>query len=159
MFSHPTVFVIGAGASAEFGMPSGPELKRRIGATLDFRQGGPGQLLSGDKTFYEMLGARFGGGFSVYHEAANELSRICREVHFESIDEALHWFSSSPEAVALGKATIVREILAAERSCAIYNADNPERIRNIDDTTIWTPSFPVNGSRVNQEGADRRCVF
>jgi hypothetical protein len=125
MFTEPTVFVVGAGASAEFGMPSGPALQKRIGSALDFR------LSEGDRNLYSLLVERFKSDVNRYINAANELSRMIREFPFESIDEALYWFSSShPEVVTLGKATIVRAILSAERLSAISSPEryaDPER--------------------------------
>src|SRR5689334_20255845 len=113
MFLHPTVFVVGAGASVEFNMPSGPDLRARIGNALDFRRD-PLDSLVGDQVLYHMLRDRFGEAVQPHYEAAIEFSRVIREFQFESIDEVLHWFSSNPDIVELGKAAIVREILQAE---------------------------------------------
>jgi hypothetical protein len=142
VFSEPTVFVIGAGASAEFGMPSGPQLQKNIGSALDFRRGQDGQLL-GDQNLHSLLRDRFNGQVQRYYEAATELSQIIRESTFDSIDEALHWFSSShPEAVALGKAAIVREILAAERTTLLFNKGDPDNAAVADSiANMWMPSF------------------
>jgi len=140
MFAEPTVFVIGAGASAEFGMPSGPQLQKNIGSALDFRLGPAGQLL-GDENLYALLNDRFKDEVQGHYDAANELSRTIRESPFESIDEALHWFSSShPEAVALGKAAIVREILSAERTSILFDKDDADNAR-IPDSATWVSLF------------------
>jgi hypothetical protein len=142
MFSEPTVFVIGAGASSEFGMPLGTELQKKIGNVLDFRRGDTGQLL-GDEKLHSLLHDKFKDGVQRYYDAANELSRIIRESPFDSIDEALHWFSSSyPEAVALGKAAIAREILAAERATLLFNKDDPDNASVPESfSNMWMPSF------------------
>ena len=64
---------------------------------------------------------------------------MIREFPFGSIDEALHWLSSShPEAVALGKAAIVREILAAERTSLLFNKDDPDNALYVES---WMSSF------------------
>jgi len=142
MFTEPTVFVIGAGASAEYGMPSGPELQKNIGSVLDFRPGKDGQPL-GDKDFHVLLNDRFKDAVQGHYDAANELSRMIRDFPFESIDEALHWLSSSrPEAVALGKAAIVRQILAAERRSALFNKNDPDNVQIADNLlNTWLHLF------------------
>jgi hypothetical protein len=142
VFSEPTVFVIGAGANSEFGMPLGMGLQKKIGSALDFRRGEDGQLL-GDKNLHSLLHDRFKDAVQPHYEAANELSRIIREFPFDSIDEALHWFATShPEAVALGKAAIVREILAAERATVLFNKDDPDNAPVPESwLNMWMPSF------------------
>jgi hypothetical protein len=99
-------------------MPSGSDLKRNIGRALDFR-GNPVGVLRGDENLHAMLRERFGNDVRPHYAAAVELSRTIQDFHFDSIDEVLHWFSSNPQIVALGKAAVVREILAAERLSAI----------------------------------------
>jgi hypothetical protein len=139
MFSQPIVFVVGAGASAEFGMPTGSEMKSRIAKVLNFNRGANG-LLIGDRAVFDMLGARFGARELEKHlNAATELAIRIEE--FESIDEALHWFSARPEIVALGKIAIVLEILRSEGRSKLSNPANPELIRETNYSDTWLPSF------------------
>jgi hypothetical protein len=140
MFSQPTVFVVGAGASAEFGMPSGAVLKQRIGVALDFRPG-PSGTIRGDNDLHALLSKRFTTNTRHYLNAAIELSRMIREFHFDSIDEVLHWFSSSPDTVEIGKTAIVREMLNAERNSTLFNVDDPRWIPDRDRSTTWLPQF------------------
>jgi hypothetical protein len=150
MFLQPIVFVVGAGASAEFDLPLGFQLKSSIKLALSFAKGAVG---SGDRSMFEMLGNRFGQEAAKYHEAAMELAARIDE--FESIDEALHWFTTRPEIVLLGRGEIVRQILSAERRSKLFNAENPTLIRanRYDDT--WLPYFlsMAMGSQTREQAA------
>jgi len=75
MFSLPTVFIIGAGANAEFGMPTGATLKEQIGKALNFGRDTRG-LLVGDRSLYELIGNRFRGSPDVYYDGGSELSGL-----------------------------------------------------------------------------------
>jgi hypothetical protein len=133
MFSKKYVFVVGAGASAEFGMPTGAEMKTKVGESLNFDRNQRG-LIIGDRDIFDMLGNRFGAESSRYQEGATELAARIKE--FESIDEALHWLSASPELVLLGKVAIVRYILQAERESKLYKQPESDRYNE-----SWLPSF------------------
>jgi hypothetical protein len=134
VFSQPVVFVIGAGASAEFGLPTGAVMKHRIALSHNFNRGQNG-LIIGNCNIFEMLGARFGQESYLRQQQATELATKITE--FESIDEALHWFSAQPDLVAIGKAAIVWEILQAEQSSKLFNAQNPDMIREISYDDTW----------------------
>jgi hypothetical protein len=136
MFSQPIVFVVGAGASAEYGMPTGAEMKHKIAQALNFTHVARG--LTGDREFYEILIRKFGRD-SEMPAAATELAT--RIAEFDSIDEALHWLSARPGIVSLGKATIVREILQYERSSKLFNESNPALIRHGRYNEDWLPPF------------------
>jgi hypothetical protein len=137
MFSLPTLFIIGAGANAEFGMPTGADLKEQIAKDVDFRRGHDG-LLIGDRGLYELLANRFRQSSDVYIAGAIELSQQIPQ--FPSIDEALHWFSGRSEIVTLGKVCIVRNILAAERRSRIANAKRePSASRTYPE--LWANEF------------------
>lgn len=138
MFSQPVVFVIGAGASAELGLPTGTDMKARIALSHNFNRDQSGNLI-GNRTIFDMLGARFGQESAIRQQQATELAT--RITEFESIDEALHWFSAQPDPVAIGKAAIVWEILQAEHSSKLFNAQNPEMIREINYNDTWVSYF------------------
>jgi hypothetical protein len=139
VFSQPVVFVVGAGASRELGLPTGIEMKQRIALSHNFNRGQDG-LIIGNRNIFEMLGARFGPESADRQEQATKLAATISE--FESIDEALHWFSSAqPDLVAIGKAAIVWEILQAEQSSKLFNAKNPEMIREINYGDTWLLYF------------------
>jgi hypothetical protein len=139
MFSQPIVFVIGAGASAELGLPTGAAMKAAIAGALNFNKQ-PNAMLIGDRAFYDMISNRFGGEAAKYHAAATELA--VRIGEFDSIDEALHWFSAKEEVVRLGKAAIVREILRAEHASKVFNPTNPKMISgDVNYADTWLPHF------------------
>jgi hypothetical protein len=123
MFPQSTVLVVGAGASAEFRMPTGAELKKRIAKTLNFDRTDQGHLI-GDRRLYHMLNERFGQSDVVkYLDSGRELSQLVEQ--FDSIDEALHWFSDRPGLVELGKVTIIYLILKSERESPLFVANSP----------------------------------
>jgi hypothetical protein len=134
MISLPTVFIVGAGASAEFGLPTGGAIKEQIARSLNFRRDADGQFL-GDSNFHKLLGDRFQGNLDLYTNGGIELSETMEP--FESIDEALQWFSSRPEVVTLGKACIVRHILAAERRSVLFHSTTPELTPNKSYPEAW----------------------
>ena len=58
MFTRPTVFVVGAGASAEYHLPTGTEMNASISLALNFSGGT--SVGHGDRHMFDMLGNRFG---------------------------------------------------------------------------------------------------
>jgi hypothetical protein len=108
MFSEPTVFVIGAGASNEFQMPLGSGLKASIAESL------------GDEHLLAILAE------ANYLEAATKLRSLIKSFSLDSIDEILPWFSDHVDIIALGKMMIVREIVKAERNSRLFNERSPD---------------------------------
>jgi hypothetical protein len=120
MFNKPVVFVIGAGASCEYGLPLGATLKASIAKRIRFRFEHGFQLSSGDAILLDHIRRHTKNDQNLNNEytvAANELSNAI-EV-FISIDEAMHFVASSTKAVEVGKIAIVSEILAAEGKSSI----------------------------------------
>jgi len=138
MFSLPTVFIIGAGANSELGMPTGASLKNGIANDLNFARDSNG-LNRGDRDLFELLVNRFRESSERYTEGGIELSRLMNK--FASIDEALHWFSSRPEVVSLGKVGIVKKILEIERGSRLFNVSDPELARDVEYPECWVPEF------------------
>lgn len=108
MFNVPAVFVIGAGAGAEFGLPAGVQLKEMIAKGTHFRFE-LGRQKEGDSVLLDTLKRRFSNDVekvNIYLRAGNDLSETIST--FPSIDEALHWWRGKPEAIELGKLAIAR---------------------------------------------------
>jgi hypothetical protein len=123
MFSDPVVFVLGAGASAEYGLPTGVRLRNDIAKALRF-QFNFSRLESGSHQLLDHLRQRFGNQTNPYTKAGNELAGTMGT--FPSVDEALHYFSNREEILYLGKIAIVHEILRAEQSSKLYGSEwNP----------------------------------
>jgi hypothetical protein len=130
MFTQPIAFVIGAGASAEYGMPTGAALVRKIASIVKFnstRRDNP-ELIT---LFLDRI--------KVFELAGQELSNFIQS-GVPSIDDALTWFSSRPEIIELGKAAIASEILKAEAASPLYTKHpDPTFVANLGGT--WMPHF------------------
>ena len=131
MFSKQTVFVIGAGASYECGLPLGIELVQRIAKSLDPATPHGEKLLP---FLFDQFGSTERSDFE---RAAEDLRAALKSS--PSTDDALNWLSSDPFAVKLGKTAIVKEILLAERNSVLYNSKSPAEFAKLDDT--WLHHF------------------
>ena len=134
MFHQYIAIVVGAGASAEYGMPTGAALKNKVASGVRFAS----RRLE-DQDLNAALSSLYANCRDAYKTAGEELAQhILSGV--PSIDDALTWFSSRQEVVDIGKTVIAYEILKAERSSPLYSgtlelAPN----KNFDDT--WMPHF------------------
>jgi hypothetical protein len=136
MFNKPTVFIVGAGASAECGLSTGAQLKDKIRVGLDFRFDDGNQLRNGDDALLRLLRSRFSNA-NLYTRAGPELSETI--VLFPSIDEALHWWRARPEMVELGKLAIAYYILGDERRSLLIGKDGSIDVKAANDT--WLATF------------------
>jgi hypothetical protein len=138
MFQQPIVFVVGAGASNEYGMPVGGDLKNQIASAVTFEvdhQGTPTK----NPELHLMLGTRFRDQANKYYEGCKELARIMP--NFVSVDEALNWFSSTSEVVDVGRFAIMRNILGAERKSPLFNWQHSKFIADGKLELGWIPLF------------------
>ncbi|MGL5003806.1 MAG: hypothetical protein ACRDAM_12775, partial [Casimicrobium sp.] len=119
---RPIVFVVGAGASAEAGLPVGAELAQRIsrllGSDKDYHGyvQPPPKLL---KAAVSMLKAQQGS------EASNQLFKAAKEIRdavslMPSIDQYIDSKAGDSFVASLAKLAIVDEILAAEQHSTLY---------------------------------------
>jgi hypothetical protein len=71
MFKRRTLFVLGAGASAEVGLPLGSQLANTIGTKVDirFEEFGTKSVGSGDMELFEQIRAKFPTEAAEYQEA------------------------------------------------------------------------------------------
>jgi hypothetical protein len=149
LFNQKVVFVIGAGASREYNFPLGSQLKDRIAPDVRFRFEFGLQMTSGSPELLDHIRRHVKGDndrSNEYTRAANLLASAIPS--FVSIDEALHFVSGTPEAVEVGKISIVDHILKAERSSTL--ALNPQKGRLIDLPEGWIGemlSMALAGSR------------
>ncbi|UYO48775.1 hypothetical protein KQX64_23200 [Rhodopseudomonas palustris] len=117
MFNKPTVIVIGAGASFEYGFPLGATLKDQVAKAARFRFEYGHHLTMGSEELLNHIRRHVSGDISrqnIYTRAGSMLAQAIPS--FISIDEALHFVSSSREAVEIGKIAIIENILNAERN-------------------------------------------
>lgn len=123
MFNKKTVFIIGAGASAEFNLPVGETLKSQIADLLHERSFNANNELS--TKFRATLFQSF--GIEESHKLLEHGTTLAESVEsFVSIDEALHYFSENAGVVKLGKLAVAYLILEAERRSSLMAGDHPK---------------------------------
>jgi hypothetical protein len=115
-----TVFIIGAGASCELGMPAGPQLKKKVKSSLDFKfERGYIQTSGSERILNEIqnmqrLGEINQSTFDKFFQSAKIFTKgLC---FAPSIDNYLNAHETNKELVWLGKMAIVELILEAEKS-------------------------------------------
>lgn len=130
MFKSRTVFVIGAGASCEAGLPAGTQLKQRIAEVLDIRFNHREQI-SGDygitRALREAVESDDGrsGNINPHLHKAWQIRDVVPASAI-SIDNYLDAHDGDAETELCGKLGIVRSILSAE-SASLFRAADPER--------------------------------
>jgi hypothetical protein len=128
MFQSRTVFVVGAGASNEVGLPVGGELAKRISQMLDVRfEWGQKPIGNGD---FEL----FGQLMRENQDQANDLLHagwVIRDgiILANSIDDFLERHQADHLVVRYGKVAIVKAILDSEKRCRLF----VDRSRNRDE--------------------------
>lgn len=126
MFRRPTTFVIGAGASAELGLPVGSALREIISELVNIRFEDGCSQTTGDHEICEALrfAAREGpdpsNDINTYLRAAWQMAQAAPLSL--SIDNYLEAHQSNSKAVTVGKLAITKAILDAEsRSKLAYD--------------------------------------
>lgn len=134
MFKRRTLFIVGAGASAEFKLPVGSDLARNIAQRTDLKIRRFSELEStGDHQIFYELQEKFRHDVNLYLQAC---WRIRDGVQLSaSIDDFLDIHASDLHLNIVGKLAIVRSILDAERHSRLYFERSPDR------TTIKVSSF------------------
>ncbi len=119
MFKSKTVFVVGAGASAEAGLPIGNKLTADIASLLNIFVKSDRTLKSGDQQILERLKRLIHEEFEKWE--GNKLFGSGRQVAeamglAPSIDTFLQTHCENTEYVLLGKMGIAKAILNAENN-------------------------------------------
>ncbi|MGE0285931.1 MAG: hypothetical protein AB7I42_07030 [Bradyrhizobium sp.] len=121
MLRNKIAFVVGAGASAEFGLPVGSELARRISEKLNviFNDRG-NEIVSGDRDLFNNVARSEGPNPN--HAEWQKAAWLIRDgiVLAHSIDDFLDAHQHDARVVAYGKAAIASCILDAERQSTLY---------------------------------------
>ena len=128
MLKQQTVFVVGAGASKEFGLPVGSELAIKISEKLDvlFDDFGT-KIESGDKDlFYNVTKNHTQEGLQ-YQKAAWLIRDGIILAH--SIDDFLDVHHHDERVVGYGKAAIAKCVLEAERASKLFFDPNAQRLK------------------------------
>jgi hypothetical protein len=134
MFENPVVFIVGAGASSEFGLPLGIGLRDTVAeavANLNSRNAALWPVLRNQFKDYDTI--------QLYGKAGRELAATM-PTH-ASIDEALHYWSEVPEAVQLGKIAVANEILKAERKSLLFENRQRGLVEVDAATNAWLAPF------------------
>jgi hypothetical protein len=121
MFRSRTVFVVGAGAGQEVGLPTGPELIPIIRNKLNFTPDRPHRHVSGDPTILEIL--RRDAWFT--SQDVNQYTAAGKKIYAalflaNSIDDFMDMHRDDKYVQACGKLAIVQSILEAERGSKLY---------------------------------------
>ncbi len=115
MIRTKTTFIIGAGASCELQMPSGPELVARIAQSLDFARYGAELQTRDSVLLLQYLGkaaSRGGNGDEAMQAAALRIRTAAKLGG--SIDSILEQHNSDPLILTCGKLAIAHFICQAE---------------------------------------------
>jgi hypothetical protein len=141
-----TLIVLGAGASKDFKLPLGDELKEKIRTKLDIQFPDVGQSLeSGDYRIveaYRLLAQSEPNGrdISPYLEASLKIAAAMP--HCESIDDYLEKHQGNPLYEVCGKIAIARCILEAESKSTLAPKNRqPDPTKSASFTTSWMSSF------------------
>ena len=155
MFSHPVVFVVGAGASFDYGLPLGGTLAQSIAKDTDFwfeyhRSTDP---VRGDRDLYRLLRTRYqrdSEQLQRYLSAGQALSGALSSA--VSVDDALYQLNETREAVELGKVCIIRSILKAEKYSNLAISTETGKMTRDAGKDGWIEqllSMAVSGHRQN----------
>lgn len=143
MFSQKTVFIVGAGASKELGLPMGDELKGKIGNAVAFTFPDGYDPRGGDQTVYwaakhyaESLGQRNANPF--WHAGRSIKAAMPQAI---SIDNFLHTHSDNEHIVLMGKLGIAVSILKTERNSTIYGDPSHEKLNFEGIKESWHATF------------------
>lgn len=135
-----TIYVVGAGASCEAGLPAGEGLKEHIAELLNMRFE-TYQQKSGD---YEIIEALKQYAKDEINEYAKECSHISANMPLAiSIDNFIDTEKDNEKLVLCGKLAIVKSILQAEKDSLLY-FDKFGKQRTIDFPSLdktWYLSF------------------
>lgn len=122
------VIIVGAGASKEFGLPTGNELKSSIAKLSDIRFASRrGELISGDYRTVSALeyltnNNGFAGDIYPYQQVAWQIRDNMPIA--PSIDNFLDTHKNNEKLVTFGKIAITQAILDAERGSILYKDPN-----------------------------------
>jgi hypothetical protein len=139
VINRKTVLIIGAGASAEFNMPLGSQLIKRVAnAVTETRwenEPEAGSLLE------QMRACLYDDRADRLYKLGPKLAEVAVKSKLPSMDEVLH-FLADADVVYLGKLAISYEIMKAERESYLHLATSfhKERFIGIIDQS-WANEF------------------
>jgi hypothetical protein len=142
MFQKKTVFVVGAGASHEFGLPVGDGLKTMIGARLpdylgtDYDE----EPSVGSVRLRHALSLTVDGRNLTDLKLATTVEQLAQGLPLaNSIDQYLDFHRHHDELVIVGKMAIADSILTAEAQSALMLSDNKLQSSSLGGS--WLPEL------------------
>lgn len=159
MFKTKTLFIVGAGASQEAGLPTGTQLKEMIAERLDIRYDSfsdPHSPKTGDRAIASAIvnyakSKKSDPNFFL-HGAWKIRDAMPQAI---SIDNFIDVHSSDPGVVLCGKLGITQAILEAERNSKLYFDERPGPIYNFDHNKVpgtwYLPFFQLLTENVRKE--------
>ena len=139
-----TVYIIGAGASKEVGLPVGSELKDIISGLLNFDFDWQKQT-KGDRDIFQSLAdyernnQKFNGNMNFYTEEAHHI-RDSLPLAI-SIDNFIHSHKDNETIELCGKLAIVKSILQAERKSKLFISKDNQNLNFKNLLGTWYISF------------------
>lgn len=155
MFGKKTLFIVGAGASAELGFPLGYSLAKIIQQNTSFIHQ-PGGLIEGPgANLIQALGHSQPTAFS--EDELKTAARILNRgaTYNASIDDFLSVHAQSSSVVQLGKLAIIQAILDAERGSKLHSVTG---FTPILDTRALEDTWLLQLSQILLRGHTRATV-
>jgi hypothetical protein len=153
MFDRRTVFVVGAGGSAELGLPVGLKLTGLIAGKVNIGYRNGYDLASGDKgivTATQYFVKKAGQTDpNPYYEAGRAIAAGMPQAI--SIDNYMHTHAADPLVIQMGKFGIAASIIEAEQNSALYLKDQHGALAFGQIKPSWHNTF----CKMLLEGADR----
>lgn len=141
-----TVYIVGAGASYEAGLPTGKELKMEIARILNMKND-YGETISGDGDIRKAIqfhAVRIDSSHSLYQKYLSECLHISVNMPLAiSIDNFIDSQKGNEILALCGKLAIIKSILTAEKRSKV-NFFNPNQPRKINFSVLegtWYLSF------------------
>lgn len=161
MFRSKTLFVVGAGASKEVGLPIGAELKVQIAKKANIQFSDGITQSTGDRVIGQALRVLSAGkGQQEY----NHYFAAMRALHegmplSESIDNFLDAHREDEKIVLCGKLAITQSILESERKSLLYIDPSSDRLHELDFTqtsSTWYAAFFRIAAEAIEKGSVER---
>ena len=128
MFKSKTVFILGAGASREVGLPLGADLAARISRKLDIKYDGFNHPIGdGDTELFDAVVSPARTEAQTYQKAG----WVIRDgiLLADSIDDFLETHQENKYIITYGKAAIAKCILEAERTSSLALIGDPPNLQ------------------------------
>ena len=160
MFADNTVFIVGAGASAEFNLPVGSTLMDQIKQNSKFRFE-YGEIKEGVREIFQVLTSRFKEPAEV-NARLDAMAEINRSIDLAgSIDEFINRHYDDQMIAEAGKLQIAHAISKAERQSLLARPKSSDESIVWDNVSgAWIKTFTqllfegVRNDRVGQVGAN-----